>query len=75
MTGFAAYQIAKRHSVPFVFEIRDVWPAALVMMGALSRWNPMYLIFRIIEKVLYDRSDQIFSTLPFVGDHISESIG
>ena len=75
LTGFAAYQIAKRHSVPFVFEIRDVWPAALVMMGALSRWNPVYLIFRIIEKVLYDRSDQIFSALPFVGDHISESIG
>ena len=75
LTGFAAYRVAKKNGAPFVFEIRDVWPAALVMMGALSVWNPVYLIFRIIEKFLYDRSDEIFSTLPFVGDHICQSIG
>ena len=68
LTGFAAYQIAK---VSVCIEIRDVWPAALGDGCALSLESYVFNFrdYRV------DRSDQIFSTLPFVGDHISESMG
>lgn len=32
----AAALLAKKYSVPFVFEVRDLWPETLVAMG---RWS------------------------------------
>jgi len=45
----AALRLAHRLRVPFVYEIRDIWPASLADVGALSRWNPLYLHFRQLE--------------------------
>lgn len=74
LTGFAAAMLAQRYGSRFVFEIRDVWPEALVLMGAMKRSSLGYLIFRYLEKYLYKNADIIISTLPFVDDHIRESI-
>jgi len=73
LTGWAAAKLSKRYKVPFIFEVRDVWPAALVDMGGLSKLNPIYFIFRLIEKVLYKYSARISSTLPFLADHVLKS--
>jgi lipopolysaccharide/colanic/teichoic acid biosynthesis glycosyltransferase/glycosyltransferase involved in cell wall biosynthesis len=45
----AAIRLARRYAVPFVYEIRDVWPESLVDTGGLSRWHPMYQYFRHLE--------------------------
>jgi glycosyltransferase involved in cell wall biosynthesis len=73
LTGWAAWKLAARHKVPFVYEIRDVWPEALVDNGGLSRRSPVYLAFRAIEKFLYRRASAISSTLPCVHDHVAKS--
>lgn len=73
LTGWAAYRLSRRYEVPFVFEVRDVWPAALVDMGALSKLNPIYYIFRYIEKFLYKYSAKISSTLPYLSQHVASS--
>jgi glycosyltransferase involved in cell wall biosynthesis len=57
----------------FVFEVRDVWPIALVYDGGLSRRSPVYYSFRIIEKYLYRKSQRISATMPFIHQHVSES--
>ena len=73
LTGLVAYLLAKRHRSKFIFEIRDVWPIALVDSGAISKRGIIYFFFRIIEKFLYKKATYISSTLPFVQNHVQSS--
>lgn len=74
-TGWAACRIAASRHSAFVFEIRDVWPAALVDDGGLSRYSPVYFVFRALEKHLYLRAHRISAAMPFVFRHVEESGG
>lgn len=73
LTGWAAAKLADRYRVPFIFEVRDVWPDALVDMGGLSKGGLTYRVFRYIEKELYRRATRISSTLPHLADHVAGS--
>jgi len=72
-TGWAASRIAKKAGAAFVFEVRDVWPIALVDDGGMSPNSPVYHVFRYLEKKLYSRAHRISSTLPFLFEHVKES--
>lgn len=72
-TGWAASKIAAMKGAAFVFEVRDVWPIALVDDGGLSKISPVYYAFRITEKYLYRKSQRISATMPFIFDHVSDS--
>lgn len=69
-SAFAAYVYAKLNKSQFIFEIRDVWPIALVMLGGLSKINPVYWIYRLIEIFLYRNSHLIITVLPNVSKHV-----
>ncbi len=70
LTGWGAMRVAKKFNVPFIFEVRDVWPDALVDIGGLKRSSVLYRVFRSIEKQLYRRAARISSTLPYLADHV-----
>lgn len=70
LTGWGAMYVARKFDVPFIFEVRDVWPDALVDIGGLKRSSVVYRVFRLIEKQLYRRAARISSTLPYLGDHV-----
>lgn len=72
-TGWAASVIASWKNAAFVFEVRDVWPIALVDDGGLSKRSPIYYVFRYVEKYLYRKAHKISSALPFILDHVSDS--
>lgn len=73
LTGWAAASLAERYGVPFVFEVRDVWPDALVDIGGLSKNSLSYHAFRYIEKMLYAKAARISSTLPHLSEHVAAS--
>jgi glycosyltransferase involved in cell wall biosynthesis len=73
LTGWAAARLADRYRVPFIFEVRDVWPDALVDIGGLRRNSLMYRAFRYVEKLLYRKAARISSTLPHLADHVAGS--
>tara|TARA_B100001094_G_C18145843_1_gene780638 strand:+ start:59 stop:1231 length:1173 start_codon:yes stop_codon:yes gene_type:complete len=56
--------IAKNKKTKFIFEIRDVWPDALVFNGTISKLNPIYIILKIIEIIIYKNADGLISVLP-----------
>jgi glycosyltransferase involved in cell wall biosynthesis len=60
----AARKIAKQYDVPFIFEIRDIWPESLVDVGALNRYHPIYILLRRIEMRLYRSAHHIITLLP-----------
>jgi glycosyltransferase involved in cell wall biosynthesis len=72
-SGWAAARIARARGAALVFQVRDVWPIALVYDGGLSRHSPVYYAFRWVEKALYRESYRICATMPFLQDHVAES--
>lgn len=57
----------------FVFEVRDIWPQALVDIGGISKYGPTYFIMRLLERALYGGADKIITTLPLSVPHILSS--
>jgi glycosyltransferase involved in cell wall biosynthesis len=55
--------LARHFNIPFVLEVRDLWPAVLVDLG-VSRYHPMIKLMQWIEKYLYRRATHIITLLP-----------
>jgi glycosyltransferase involved in cell wall biosynthesis len=49
----AGYVAAAVRRVPFVFEVRDLWPESIVAVGALPAGHPVVLGLTILEESLY----------------------
>jgi glycosyltransferase involved in cell wall biosynthesis len=73
LTGWAAARLAQTFRVPFIFEVRDVWPDALVDIGGLSKSSITYHVFRYLEKMLYRKAERISSTLSNLSEHVAAS--
>lgn len=71
--GWVADRVARAYKAALVYQIRDVWPLALVYDGGLSRHSPIYYGFRWVEKKLYQRAHRICATMPHLHPHVQES--
>jgi glycosyltransferase involved in cell wall biosynthesis len=56
--ALAGWWIARQHGVPFVLEIRDLWPESIVAVGAMER-NAIIRLLERIERFLYREADRI----------------
>lgn len=70
---YTAYLLSKRYKVPFIMEVRDLWPQTLIDMG-VSKWHPFIILLRKLEKYLYKRADKIITVLGGADKYI-ESLG
>jgi glycosyltransferase involved in cell wall biosynthesis len=59
LAASAAWLVARLRRVPFVLEIRDVWPRVLVDMGAMSETSIVYRGLQMLERFLYRHADRI----------------
>lgn len=71
LAAWAAWRIARRHKVPFVFEIRDVWPDALIHLGQLREDSLVARSMRRLMSHLVRKADLVLSPLPGVGDYVA----
>jgi glycosyltransferase involved in cell wall biosynthesis len=62
--AFAAYLVARQKSVPFYFEVHDLWPQFFVELGAFSEGHPVVRGLRWMEKHLYQKADKILPLWP-----------
>jgi glycosyltransferase involved in cell wall biosynthesis len=63
MIGHAGRNLARHFGVPFVFEVRDLWPQALINIGALR--NPLVIWWlRRMERRIYAAADHIVALSP-----------
>ncbi|MBC6699646.1 glycosyltransferase family 4 protein [Hymenobacter puniceus] len=61
--AWAAAQVARLRSVPWVFEVQDLWPAFPIAMGAVpNRWAQRRLF--ALEKSLYRSARHIMALSP-----------
>jgi len=62
--ALAGAVLARRHNVPFFYEVRDLWPQTLIDLGRLKERSVMAFVMRRIERYLFRRADRIVSLLP-----------
>lgn len=63
--------LAHRFKVPFVFEVRDLWPQTLVDMGRLREGDFLTWALRKLELWLYRRATRIVVLLPHAWEYIA----
>lgn len=68
---FPAWLICKLRRIPFVFEVRDLWPASAVQMGITNN-RQLIAIMAWIERVLYNQSVKIVALTEGIRDDICE---
>lgn len=61
-SGYTAMRLARHWKRPFLLEIRDLWPDALVVKGAINKWQawPLYAL----ANKLYSGADRLVSLTP-----------
>lgn len=64
LAPLAASVVARLRRVPWVFEARDIWPAALVDMDAISRGGTTHRLLERLERRLYVQADAVVSVPP-----------
>lgn len=63
----SAMSFAKQHQIPFLFEVRDLWPQSLVEYGNLRKklyLKPIVEALYALEHRLYRGADRILFTMP-----------
>ena len=67
--GATALLLARLKRVPFLFEVRDLWPAFAVAVGVL-RARPLIRLTEWLERTLYRRADRVVVNSPGFIDHV-----
>ena len=63
LQALAAERYARLRGVPFVLEIRDLWPEVLVELGGFSRTHPFVVLLGSIERYLYRRAAAVITLM------------
>lgn len=69
LAALAGAILAKRYRVPFVYEIRDLWPETLIQMGSIKRKSLPAIILRRLERYLVSRAELVVSLLPHISTY------
>lgn len=69
--ALAAWRAARRHRVPFVLEVRDLWPESLAV-GSFRR-GPSYWALHVLARFLYRVADRIVVLAQGVADFLARA--
>ena len=70
--GIPGMKGAKHLGVPFVFEVRDLWPELVIAMGVIK--NPLMIGYlKRLERRIYFAADHIFALAPGIKDGIRKT--
>ncbi len=67
-----ASPIAVSCGAKIIFEVRDLWPLTPILIGGMSRRNPMILLLQWGEDLSYRRTDRVVCTLPLAESYMRE---
>lgn len=67
--GFTAWLLARLKRVPFLFEVRDLWPAFAIAVGVLKN-RTLIRLSNWLERFLYKHADQLVVNSPGFIEHV-----
>jgi glycosyltransferase involved in cell wall biosynthesis len=69
--GVTAWALARLKGVPFLFEVRDLWPSFAIAVGVLK--NPLLITLSLwLERFLYRHADRVMVNSPGYVVHVTE---
>ena len=72
--GLAALKIKEKYGIPFVFEVRDLWPEAPLQLGALT--NPWLVRYaEDLEQRIYNDAEKIVALSPGISSGVQKKSG
>jgi glycosyltransferase involved in cell wall biosynthesis len=72
LTGLAGLALALRFRAPFVFEVRDLWPSALVDLGAIRRGGLAHRSLEMLELLMYRAARRIIIVPPLAARRVAQ---
>lgn len=72
-TGVAAMVIQKRYSIPYLFEVGDLWPDAPVQLGFIRNVLSKRVLFWM-ERRIYQRASSIVALSPAIQQRIAKKV-
>lgn len=69
--GAAGMAVAAKRRIPFVFEVRDLWPESAVALGELKSRKAILAAERL-ERLLYRRAARIVSVTEGISDRLHQ---
>ncbi|WP_082077929.1 glycosyltransferase family 4 protein [Thermus filiformis] len=69
--ALAAEWLASHFRVPFVLEVRDLWPQSLIDLGDIPPSHPFVVLLDKIERHLYRKASTIVTLLPDAGEYMT----
>jgi glycosyltransferase involved in cell wall biosynthesis len=70
LVGLSGWWIAFSRQVPFVFEVRDLWPESLTAVGVGDEDSLLHHALAAVAKFLYQRCDRIVVVTPAFKEHL-----
>ena len=67
--GATAWSLARVKRVPFLFEVRDLWPAFAIAVGVLKQ-PALIRMSEWLERFLYRQADQVIVNSPGFQEHV-----
>ena len=72
LVAVAGWWLARSKRVPFVFEVRDLWPESLAAVGMDNGNSLLHRALAKIAGFLYRRSDRVVVVTPAFADYLVE---
>jgi colanic acid biosynthesis glycosyl transferase WcaI len=70
LVPLAGWWLARARAMPFVFEVRDLWPESLTAVGMANEDSLLHHTLARLARFLYERSDRIVVVTPAFRDHL-----
>jgi len=72
LVGLSGHWIARWKRVPFVFEVRDLWPESLAAVGMGSKTSLFHRLLSRVSGFLYKHSNRIVVVSPAFEQHLAQ---
>ena len=69
--GFTAWLLARLKGVPFLFEVRDLWPEFAISVGVLTN-RTLIRLSLWLERFLYRHADRVIVNSPGFEEHVRQ---
>jgi glycosyltransferase involved in cell wall biosynthesis len=72
LAGLSGIALARRYRVPFVFEVRDLWPSVLMDLGAIREGSISHRALLGLERQCYRQARRIITVPPHAHRRVAE---
>lgn len=73
LVGLSGWWLAWTRQIPFVFEVRDLWPESLAAVGVGSENSLLHQALAAVAGFLYRRADRMVVVTPAFKDYLVDS--